>query len=230
MHSPSTAARAPAPLALAPFADLADLDAIGEVARGNREMFEVIVRRYNPQLYRVGMAYLRNHALAEDAMQAAYVKAFFNLGKFQQGAAFSTWLTRIMINECLMVLRRHRSSPIAQRGADAPPEEAAATEPAAAEQINLKEMKILLEQAIAALPQSYRAVYMLREVQQLSTAETAASLGISVNSAKVRLHRARERLQAELLKTAAGAELFAYPARFCDPMTARVMRAVLAVG
>jgi RNA polymerase sigma factor (sigma-70 family) len=150
MHSPSTATRATAPTALAPFADIADLDAIGEVARGNREMFEVIVRRYNPQLYRIGMAYLRNHALAEDAMQSAYVKAFFNLGKFQQGAAFSTWLTRIMINESLMVLRRHRHSPIEQRlQADAAPEETAAAEPAAAEQISLKEMKILLEQAIA---------------------------------------------------------------------------------
>src|SRR3954467_1432571 len=92
--------------------EISDLDAISQIARGNREMFAVIVRRYNQPLYRVGMAYLRNHALVEDAMQNAYVKAFFNLDKFQRGAAFSTWLTRILINECLMMLRRQKNSPV----------------------------------------------------------------------------------------------------------------------
>jgi RNA polymerase sigma-70 factor (ECF subfamily) len=91
-------------------------------------------------------------------------------------------------------------------------------------------MKTLLEQAIAALPRKYRTVYMLREVQQLSTSDTAAALGISTASVKVDLHRARERLKAELLKSAAGAELFPYPAGFCDPMTAHVMKLVLALS
>jgi RNA polymerase sigma-70 factor (ECF subfamily) len=89
--------------------------------------------------------------------------------------------------------------------------------------MNLEERKRLLESAIAALPRNYRAVYLLREVQQLSTAETAACLHISADSAKVLLHRARERLKIELLKSAAGAELFSYPATFCDPLTRRVM-------
>ena len=85
-----------------------------------------------------------------------------------------------------------------------------------------------LENAIAALPRNHRAVYMLREVQQLSTAETARCLGLSVENVKVLLHRARERLKADLLKTAAGAELFPYPAVFCDAMAARVLRAISA--
>lgn len=211
-----------APLALS---ESTDLDAVAQVVRGHGEMFELIVRRYNAQLYRVGMAYLRDRPLAEEAMQNAYVKAFLNLKRFEGGAAFSTWLTRIMINECLMLLRGRKRA--AERNValhlldaeqSAPPE--------AARAMNLQEKKSLLEAAIARLPRNYRAVYLLREVQQLSTAETAACLKISSDNTKALLHRARERLKAELLKSAAGVELFTYPAAFCDPLTARVMRAV----
>ena len=90
-------------------------------------------------------------------------------------------------------------------------------------------MKIFLEKAIAALPRKYRAVYLLREVQQLSTTETAQCLGVTPTSVKVDLHRARERLKKALLSSAAGAELFDYPARYCNGMTARVLCAVLAI-
>jgi RNA polymerase sigma-70 factor (ECF subfamily) len=130
-----------------------------------------------------------------------------------------------MINECLMLLRRHKHT--TAEGLDVHRFETEATAPAV-DSVNLREMKTLLEQAIAALPQNYRAVYVLREVQQLSTAETAACLGLTLDTVKVQLHRARERLKAELLKTAAGAELFAYAAEYCDPMTARVLRAIRA--
>src|SRR6185312_13834106 len=89
--------------------EISDLQAIDEVNRGNREMFEVLVRRHNRQLFRVGFSYLRQHEQTEDAMQNTYLKAFVHLGNFQRNASFRTWLTRIMINECLMLLRRRRS-------------------------------------------------------------------------------------------------------------------------
>src|SRR5689334_9979145 len=85
--------------------DIPDLELVDKIVGGNREMFEVIVRRYNTQLYRVGRAYLQNHVQTEDAMQNAYLKAFLHLPRFRGTAAFGTWLTRIMINECLMMLR-----------------------------------------------------------------------------------------------------------------------------
>ena len=205
-----------------------DLLVIDEVGRGNREMFEVLVRRYNQQLYRVGFSYLRQREPVEDAMQNAYLKAYVNLGNFNREASFSTWLTRIMINECLMTIRRRKRAA----------EEALMTEPLADEtsapqgaiRLNLKEMKILLEKTIGDLPRTLRSVYMLREVQQMNTSETAACLGLSEQNVKVTLHRARERLKNELLKSAAGLELFPYRAVFCDPMTERVMHAVLAVA
>src|SRR5687767_1716096 len=98
----------PVPDTPQPLTPITDLDAVAGVLNGDREMFAVIVRRYNTQLYRVGMAYLRNHAQAEDAMQNTYLKAFLNLERFRGNAAFATWLTRIMINECLMTLRSNK--------------------------------------------------------------------------------------------------------------------------
>lgn len=206
--------------------EVSDLAVIDAIAGGNRELFEVIVRRYNPQLYRVGMCYLRDHAQAEDAMQNAYLKAFVNLGRFRRGSAFATWLRRIMINECLMQLRRRRTPAGAPPLAELVPFETPSSDRSAAETLTLQESKHLLERAIAALPRQHRAVYLLREVQHLSVADTAATLRISTDNVKACLHRARERLKRELLKSAAGAELFAYPASHCDPLTARVLQRV----
>jgi len=205
---------------------MADAEAVRGVIAGNREMFEVIVRRYNPRLYRVGMAYLRDHAQSEDAMQNAYLKAFLNLRNFRDNAAFATWLTRIMINECLMFLRgKKRFIMETIDDLEGSPEPALLAAPAV-DGLARKEIKALLEQAVQTLPRVQRAVYLLREVQQLSIQETARCLSLSPVNVKVSLHRAREGLKAQLMKTAAGVELFEYAAAYCDPMTARVMAAV----
>lgn len=207
--------------------DIPDRAAIQAVRQGDREMFGVIVRRYNPRLFRVGMVYLRNRAEAEDAMQNSYLKAFLQLQRFEGNAAFATWLTRIMINECLMLLRRKRRRPVENNPAQLPPEDhTAAIDASPTEILHISEMKAVLEQAIQRLPRHLRAVYLLREVQQLSVAETAACLSLTPANVKVRLHRAREQLKAELLHGASGVELFDYPAAHCEPMTARVMRAI----
>ena len=208
---------------------ISDLEVVSGVLSGNREMFEVIVRRYNTQLYRVGMAYLRNHAQTEDAMQNTYLKAFVNLERFRGNAAFATWLTRIMINECLMTLRTRKRFIMENiDGGDERVADEMFAAPAS-DTLHNQDLKAVLEEAIQTLPRNHRAVYLLREVQQLSTAETAECLEISPENVKVSLHRAREGLKAELMKSAAGVELFAYPATFCDPMTARVMQAVRSI-
>jgi RNA polymerase sigma factor (sigma-70 family) len=225
MH-PLAYAALPVPDTPQPLPPITDLDAVAGVLSGNREMFEIIVRRYNTQLYRVGMAYLRHHAQTEDAMQNAYLKAFLNLQRFRGNAAFGTWLTRIMINECLMVLRTRKRFVMENidEGDERASQEPFATP--AADSLHNQDIKSALEQAIETLPRTHRAVYLLRDVQQLSTAETAECLGISVDNVKVSLHRAREALKTELMKSAAGIELFDYPAVYCDPMTARVMQAI----
>lgn len=209
---------------------VSDADVLEEVRKGNREMFEVIVRRYNQRLFRVGMAYLRNHERTEDAMQNAYLKAYVHLRSFTGSAAFSTWITRIMINECLMVIRKQNS--VQEKMLS---EELQASFPThhdhhGRRDLSLKEMKTLLENTINELPLKYRTLYILREVQQLSTAETAESLGLSVSNVKVALHRARELLKERLLKSTLGLELFPYPAIYCTGMTTRVMACILKVS
>lgn len=209
--------------------DFTDTDAIQGVLAGDREMFAIIVRRYNSQLYRVGIAYLRDHAQTEDAMQNAYLKAFLHLHRFRGNAGFGTWLTRILINECLMILRaRRRFSLETDENADEMADQTPAFPPS--ERLHHQEIKALLEEAIQTLPRNHRTVYLLREVQQLSTAETGECLGLSQANVKVLLHRAREGLKAELMRSAAGIELFDYPARFCAAMTARVMQLVSNAG
>ena len=209
--------------------EISDGDAVQRVIGGQREMFEVIVRRYNTQLYRAGMAYLHDHGQTEDAMQNAYLKAFLNLRQFRGNSAFSTWLTRIMINECLMIMRRKKSQPVETFDEHHQREHESLIAPAV-EPMHVQELKAVLEHALQFLPRMHRAVYILREVQQLSTQETARCLGISRDNVKTSLHRAREGLKAQLMKSAAGVELFAYPAQYCDPMAAKVMQAVLAVS
>lgn len=205
---------------------MADSDAVRGVLSGHREMFEIIVRRYNTQLYRVGRAYLGDHAQAEDAMQNAYLKAFLNLRRFRGNAAFATWLTRIMINECLMTLRRKKRFIMETiDDADARPDQPLFAAPAV-DALAQQDIKALLERAIQELPRTQRAVYLMREVQQLSTRETAQCLGLTAANVKVTLHRAREGLKAQLMRSAEGVELFDYAATHCDPMTARVMGAV----
>lgn len=210
-------------------AGLEDVEVVAEVVRGNREMFEVLVRRYNQRLYRIGIGYLKKPELVEDAMQEAYLKAFLNLDRFRGGSSFATWLTRIMINECLMALRKERRVVDALAGAVRETVAPAEMDNShAAKKATLNEMKTLLEKSIANLPDLYRIVFILREVQQLSTREAAECLSITPDSVKVRLHRAREALKNALMASASGAELFSYGAERCDRMTARVMAAVMA--
>lgn len=206
-----------------PKADVSDSDAVKCVISGDCAMFEIIVRRYNLRLYRVGMAYLRNHVQTEDAMQNTYLKAFVKLRNFDGMAAFSTWLTRIMINECLMLLRGQKKFLVDGVEPDelAPEQESFASP--THDSADKEEIKNLLEQGISTLSQTHRAVYVLREVQQLSIADTAACLGISVSNVKVSLHRAREELKNHILRSASGSELFEYAAPYCNAMTAHVM-------
>lgn len=208
--------------------EVSDQAAIADVNRGNREMFEVLVRRYNQRLYRVGVAYLRSHAASEDAMQNAFLKAFLHLGQFSGSSSFSTWLTRIMINECLETIRRNKSiEGLKQRSSDASDE--AVVENHGTRNLSLKDMKAALEKATQEIPEKYRAVYILREVEQLSTEQAADTLQMTEANVKVALHRARQMIKTRLLANVAANELFEYPAKYCNGMTARVMRSVLEV-
>lgn len=172
-----------------------DEQIVERVIAGDTALYEIIMRRYNQRLYRVARAILHDDAEAEDVMQDAYVRAYQHLDQFAGRAAFSTWLTRIAVHEALSRLRsRHRNPQLQLEddGLDGEPYmNVAETSPDPEESASRAELSQLLEEAVLALPAQYRAVIMLRDIEGLSTAETADALELTEDNVKVRLHRGR---------------------------------------
>jgi RNA polymerase sigma-70 factor (ECF subfamily) len=204
-----------------------DEEVVARVLGGETALFEIIMRRYNQRLYRVAYSILRNQAEAEDVMQDAYVRAYQHLEQFAGRARFSTWLTRIAVHEALA--RAQRRSRIQEL--DAEPyggtmTPLSSTTPDPEQQASDRELVALLQSAVLALPPSYRSVLMLRDIEEMSTADTAEALELTEENVKVRLHRARALLRRELFARAGEQRSQAFPfmgAR-CDRMVEAVMR------
>jgi RNA polymerase sigma-70 factor, ECF subfamily len=203
---------------------LTDEDVVARVRAGDKALFEVVMRRHNQRLYRTVRAILRSDAEAEDALQQAYLSAYSHLGQFAGDAQFATWLTRIAINEAFS--RSRRRAKLAEVDMDeGEPMKTSSNGSSPEEQASKRELAGLLEQAIDGLPEKYRLVVMLREVQELSTAETAECLGLTEDAVKVRLHRAKLLLREALcarMETGAP-EAFAFLGARCDRLVAAVL-------
>lgn len=204
---------------------LSDDQVVSAVRGGALELFEVLMRRHNQLAFRTARSLLRDDDAAEEVVQQAWLSAWEHLGEFRASARFSTWLSRIVINEALM--RTRRSGRELLTGDDAALE-AQMPPVTPADTAEAKELARLLEGAIDALPELYRAVFVLREVEGLSTAEVAASLDVRDEVVKTRLHRARGLLRHALLeKVGRGAtEVFTFGTWRCDRTVASVMRAI----
>jgi RNA polymerase sigma-70 factor (ECF subfamily) len=202
-----------------------DLEVVRRVLRGESALFEVLMRRYNQRLYRTARAILRDEAEAEDVMQQAYVNAYQHLDQFAERASFATWITRIAIHEALARARRRARvgeiDAMTEYNEDGPAR--LATRDLDPEQQALAgELRCVLEQSVDALPQAYRSVFVLREVEGLTTAEVAACLEVSEDVVKTRLHRARGMLREEIFARAGltAAHAFAFHATRCDRVVA----------
>lgn len=209
---------------------LSDEEVVRRVLEGETALFELIMRRYNQRLYRVARAILRDDAEAEDVMQDAYVRAYEHLGQFAGRSQFATWLTRIAIHEALARAQRRKridqlgSNPSREAGIEREVDVAAsALNPE--EQLSVSELGWALEDAILSIPEQYRLVLMMRDVEQLSTTETATALDLTEENVKVRLHRARAMVRKNLFAQA-GSEApraFGFMGERCDCVVARVM-------
>jgi RNA polymerase sigma-70 factor (ECF subfamily) len=193
-------------------------------------LFEELMRRYNQRVYRVARAIVKDETDAEDVMQQAYINAFTHLHQFEERAKFSTWLTRIAIHEAL--LRRRQARPTDQMAIDADGEPMPSTYadvPDPERQAYAAELRVLLEDSVDALPESYRIVFMCRDVEGLSTIETAEALELGEEAVKTRLHRARAMLRRELYVRAGGntAAAYTFHRTRCDAIVQRVF-AILA--
>jgi RNA polymerase sigma-70 factor (ECF subfamily) len=209
--------------------ELPDSEVIERVLAGDTGLYELLMRRYNQRIYRAIRAVLRDDAEAEDVMQESYVRAYQYLSRFEQRASFCTWVTRIAVNEALARLEQKRRfiTEVDDEGASvaenleaktANPEMAAAG----------VETRALLEEAILALPYPYRIVLMLRDVEEMNTADAANVLELSEDVVKVRLHRARAMLRRELYSRAGATNsaAFQFHATRCDRVVGAVMERI----
>jgi RNA polymerase sigma-70 factor, ECF subfamily len=178
-----------------------------EAARsGDISAFESLVRRYDRNVFRIAQHITQNREDAEDVVQDAFLKAYQNLGQFQGQSKFYTWLVRIAVNEALMRLRRRRPERMVsidedvKTEEDSMPREIADWSPNPEQQYTQAELKDILGKTIQGLPPSFRTVFVLRDVEGLSTEETAAALELSVPAVKSRLLRARLQLRERLNK------------------------------
>lgn len=207
---------------------LSDAEVVRRVLGGEPALFEVLMRRHNQRVFRAIRSVLRGDHESEDAMQQAWLDAYSHLGQYQGTASFSTWVTRIALNEALgRTGRRPRTEAIdevpeeddAMRSKTQDPEGRAAD----------RELGRMMEQAIDELPDLYRSVFVLREIEGMSTADTALALGASEEVVKVRLHRARLALRDGLYARAGSAAqgAFAFLGWRCDRMVASVLGRIL---
>jgi RNA polymerase sigma-70 factor, ECF subfamily len=182
--------------------DLSDLLLVSKAQRGDARAFEALMRRYNRRLFRVARGVLREDSAAEDAVQEAYLSAFTHLGQYQPSGKFGAWLARITLNEALMIRRRTRADTVAlAESSELPPQAEALAGGELAVTYDYDEVlhaRQLLERAIDGLPEGFRLVFILRRVEQMSAAETAACLGINEVTVRTRLHRANRLLRTEL--------------------------------
>jgi RNA polymerase sigma-70 factor (ECF subfamily) len=224
------------PIGTAPardYASLTDADLVVCVQAGEREAFRHIMSRSNQRLFRVARGVLNDDAEAEDAVQSAYVDAYAQLDKFRGEASVLTWLTRIVLNEAYGRVRQRRPTVDVEQleGAQmepgrviAFPMRGAADEPdayAARDQI-----RKMLEREIERLPESFRLVFVMREIEECSVEETASALDLRPETVKTRLHRARRLLRAALHESLASTlgDAFPFLGRRCDRMTTNVMQ------
>jgi RNA polymerase sigma-70 factor (ECF subfamily) len=214
-----------------PLSQLPDSALAGRVGAGDKDAIRFLVKRHNQTLFRTARAILREDGEAEDAVQEAYVKAIRGIGGFRSDAKLSTWLTRIVVNEALGRLRsRKRAAEVIPLAADIDAEgemrDAPDTTTPTPEMAAMRaEARRIMEDRIDALPDSFRTVFVLRAVEDMTVEETAAALGIPEATVRTRFFRARSQLRESLSRSldVALGDAFHFAGERCDRITEAVM-------
>lgn len=210
-----------------------DAELAALIGTGDQQAFVLLVRRYNQRLYRAARSILRDDAEAEDAVQDAWLQAYRAIGQFRADARLSTWLTRIAVNEAIARARKsgRRAEVTALFAGDEPDYHAAEgamdpTRPDTPEASAMRaEARAMLEQSLDALPDAFRAVFVLRAVEEMSGEEVAACLGIPEATVRTRFFRARSMLRASLASRfdAALEDAFSFAGARCNRIVAAVL-------
>ena len=208
------------------FEKYSDLEVVQKIAGGEIELFEILIRRNNPFLYKVGRSYNYNHEDTQDLMQDTYIDAFTHLSGFENRSSFKTWIIKIMLNNCFKKQQKWSFKNVA------PAEINDMSLPMFSNQqqtdtnnaVMNKELSFVIEHALQQVPIDYRIVFTLREINGLNVSETAETLNISESNVKARLSRAKTMLRKEVEKTYSSEEIFEFNLVYCDAMVERVMQ------
>lgn len=208
---------------------LEDADIISKVLTGEKWLYSVIIRRYNGYLYKIGKSYGFNHLDVEDLMQETYINAFISLKGFENRSSFKTWIVRIMLNQCyhkahLLSYKIREVTKEFEEGKIMSMQKNDKVD--ANRAINNLELKKVLEDTIQHLPENYRNVFTLRELNGMNVYETSEALGITESNVKTRLSRAKAMLQNDIKKMYSPEEIFDFNLIYCDAMVERVMKAI----
>jgi RNA polymerase sigma factor (sigma-70 family) len=211
-----------------------DEDLIEKILAGEPALFEVLIRRYNPVLYKIARSYGFPHADAEDLMQEAHYTAYLKLAQFEHRASYKTWLSKIIINKCLYKLKYgygNKERPDSERiNEHETPVLAASPSSDTEKRVLNRELSRLLEASLQHLPLAYRTVFLLREVEGYSVQETADLLSITPVNVKVRLNRAKAMMQKQLEQYYSTADLYEFNLVYCDAIVHRVFERIYATN
>ena len=208
-----------------------DSEVIQEVLLGNTALFEILIRRYNPVLYKTGRGYGFNHQDTEDLMQETFINSYQSLSKFQNRSSFKTWLIKIMLNQCYHKLHKYSYQKeqsiegLVNNNSESMFLKAKHSD--TAKSIINKELNEIIEASIEKLPEDYRITFTLRELTGLSVAETAELMQTSTTNVKVRLNRAKLMLRKEIEKVYSPEDIYEFNLIYCDKIVDAVMKKIL---
>jgi len=204
--------------------ELSDETIVRRVLEGEGDLYEVLIRRHNQRLYRIARSILRNETEAEDVMQDAYVQAYVHLKQFEGRASFKTWISRIAVHEALARLRLNGRFVEWDETMNEDPRNGSPTPQTPEDELSRRELGGILAEAIDSIPAPHRLVFVLRQLEGMTTDEVAQCVGISSDNVKARFHRAKIALRKDIHRRIGrhAPELFAFHLSRCDRVVANV--------
>ena len=208
---------------------ITEMELITRIRKGERELFEILIRRNNPYLYKLGMSYGYHHQDVQDLMQETLIAAYLNLEKFESRSSFKTWVTRIMLNQCYQRAQKLSFKFEKANGnlneKTTPMFESNQSTDTYNSVLN-NELSNIIGNALISIPLEYRMVFSLRELNGMSTTETAEVLDISETNVKVRLNRAKSMLREKVEKMYTSDDIFEFNLIYCNTTVHEVMKAI----
>lgn len=210
--------------------NLSEPEIISRITRGEKSLFEILVKKYNGCLYKIGRSYNFSHEDTRDLMQDSFVDAYKNLHQFENRASLKTWMVRIMMNNCYRKMQRLRYK---YETVLNPPENSTPmfynSNNDTGKIVQSRELKKIMEDALSKIPFDYRIVFALKEINGLKISETAQLLNLTESNVKTRLTRSKKFLRTEIEKSFNASELFEFNLIYCNAVTEEVMKRINAL-